>query len=184
MNTKKYQRKKETKKQYGKNCNSLIVGKYNYQRKYCSSRCAYELNREKLIERAKKRYQEKIVPTKIYFKPYLIPCKSCNLPFEKRCVQQVYCSKECQEKDYTFKGLLKIRFEIFKRDNFQCQYCGRTPKKDRCKLIIEHIIPRAKGGDNSTNNLTTSCVECNLGKSDVLLEERKLKKEDKLNVKP
>jgi len=49
-------------------------------------------------------------------------------------------------------------------------------KKDNCKLHIDHIIPRSKGGTDEPFNLITSCVECNLGKTDILLEKRQLNK--------
>ena len=56
----------------------------------------------------------------------------------------------------------KTRFEVFKRDNFCCQYCGNTPPK--VILEVDHIIPACCGGNNSIDNLTTSCFECNRGK--------------------
>lgn len=56
----------------------------------------------------------------------------------------------------------KLRFEIFKRDNFTCQYCGRqTPD---VILEVDHISPKAKGGDDDIQNLITSCFDCNHGK--------------------
>lgn len=61
----------------------------------------------------------------------------------------------------------KLRFEIFKRDEFICQYCGR--KTPRVVLELDHIIPRSKGGTDDEDNLTTSCWECNRGKGAELL---------------
>lgn len=58
----------------------------------------------------------------------------------------------------------RVRFEIFKRDNFKCQYCGRMPPQ--VILHIDHVVSVANGGDNSNTNLITSCQDCNLGKSD------------------
>lgn len=58
----------------------------------------------------------------------------------------------------------KIRFEIFKRDSFTCQYCGQ--KAPDVILHIDHIIPVAEGGDNHITNLLTACFSCNSGKSD------------------
>ena len=55
-----------------------------------------------------------------------------------------------------------LRFEIFKRDGFKCQYCGSTPPK--AVLHVDHIIPVAKGGGNTDGNLTTACSVCNGGK--------------------
>ena len=63
----------------------------------------------------------------------------------------------------------KVRFEVFKRDDFTCQYCGR--KTPEVVLEIDHIVPVSAGGDNDPLNLTTSCWECNRGKGAELLDE-------------
>lgn len=63
----------------------------------------------------------------------------------------------------------RTRFEIFKRDNFTCQYCGSRPPD--VVLEVDHIHPRSKGGDNDTINLITACADCNRGKSDRVLRE-------------
>lgn len=62
-----------------------------------------------------------------------------------------------------------VRFEVFKRDNFTCQYCGK--KAPDVILHVDHINPVSKGGDNEIINLLTSCEPCNLGKSDRLLSD-------------
>ena len=56
----------------------------------------------------------------------------------------------------------KTRFEVFKRDKFTCQYCGRTAPD--VVLEVDHINPVASGGTNDMMNLVTSCWECNHGK--------------------
>ena len=56
----------------------------------------------------------------------------------------------------------KIRFEVFKRDSFTCQYCGN--KAPQVILEVDHIEPVSKGGTNEILNLITSCFECNRGK--------------------
>lgn len=63
----------------------------------------------------------------------------------------------------------RTRFEVFKRDRFTCVYCGRTPPT--VLLEVDHIVPRAAGGTDEITNLTTSCQDCNRGKSSNLLEE-------------
>lgn len=64
---------------------------------------------------------------------------------------------------------VRTRFEIFKRDNFTCRYCGK--KSPEVILQLDHIIPVAGGGTNDDMNLVTSCFECNSGKSDKPLSE-------------
>ena len=63
----------------------------------------------------------------------------------------------------------KTRFEVFKRDHFTCQYCGRMAPD--VILEVDHIKPVAKGGDNKILNLITSCRDCNRGKSDKRLSD-------------
>ena len=65
---------------------------------------------------------------------------------------------------------LRRRFEVFKRDNFTCQYCGRNARKHKVVLVVDHIHPKKKGGEDSNSNFITSCSECNLGKCDNLLK--------------
>jgi len=62
-----------------------------------------------------------------------------------------------------------VRFEVFKRDSFTCQYCGR--KAPDVILQVDHITPVASGGENDILNLATSCLECNSGKSDKKLSD-------------
>lgn len=57
-----------------------------------------------------------------------------------------------------------VRFEVFKRDAFTCQYCGH--KSPDVVLEVDHITPVSDGGDNDFLNLVTACRACNSGKSD------------------
>ena len=80
----------------------------------------------------------------------------------------------------------KIRFEVFKRDNHKCQYCGATPRDEGVVLEVDHIVPVYEGGDNSFENLITSCKQCNIGKGKrkitdknyISLKEKELKETD------
>lgn len=60
-----------------------------------------------------------------------------------------------------------VRFDVFKRDNFTCAYCGRRPPT--VTLEVDHIIPLAEGGTHDPENLATSCWDCNRGKGAVPL---------------
>ena len=63
---------------------------------------------------------------------------------------------------------VRTRFEIFKRDEFQCRYCGR--RSPEVVLQVDHIVPVCEGGTDDRMNLVTSCWECNSGKAGVPLE--------------
>lgn len=56
------------------------------------------------------------------------------------------------------------RFNVFLRDKFTCQYCsGRFRSQD---LTFEHVIPRARGGQTTWENIVSACVPCNTTKGD------------------
>jgi len=74
----------------------------------------------------------------------------------------------------------KIRFEVFKRDSFQCGYCGKTPPG--VVLEVDHIHPKSKGGENDMDNLITACFDCNRGKSNGLLNDIPSSLTDNLQV--
>lgn len=57
----------------------------------------------------------------------------------------------------------RLRFEILRRDEFRCTYCGATPRE--AELEVDHVIPEALGGQTTVENLTTACAECNSGKT-------------------
>ena len=55
-----------------------------------------------------------------------------------------------------------VRFEVFRRDSFTCQYCGgRAPT---VILHVDHVVPVVAGGTNDLANLLTACSVCNEGK--------------------
>lgn len=71
----------------------------------------------------------------------------------------------------------KIRFEVFKRDSFTCQYCGGSAPD--IVLEVDHIDPVSKGGTNDITNLITSCKPCNSGKSNRELSDNSVAKKKK-----
>ncbi|NBO36560.1 HNH endonuclease, partial [bacterium] len=64
------------------------------------------------------------------------------------------------------------RKNVFKRDNYVCQYCGI----DLCDktATIDHILPKSKGGGSTWVNMVTSCKDCNLAKGNKTLKEAKM----------
>jgi len=67
-----------------------------------------------------------------------------------------------------FQKVPLTRENVFKRDNYECVYCGDDNKKS---LTLDHVIPQSKGGPNTWDNLVTACKRCNGEKSDLTLEE-------------
>ena len=60
--------------------------------------------------------------------------------------------------------------EIFRRDNYTCQYCGNhTPRP-----TIDHVFPRRLGGGYVWDNLVTACAPCNHRKGGRTLEQAQM----------
>lgn len=55
------------------------------------------------------------------------------------------------------------RKAIFARDKGECQYCGGHAEN------LDHVIPRAKGGTHTWDNLVAACKRCNSKKADKML---------------
>lgn len=56
-----------------------------------------------------------------------------------------------------YKKIILTRKNILRRDGHKCAYCGRGD----LTLTIDHIIPRARGGEDSWDNLVAACLHCN-----------------------
>lgn len=61
----------------------------------------------------------------------------------------------------------RLRFEVFKRDSFTCQYCGAKPPDT--VLEVDHVHPRSLGGLDLLTNLKTAWWNCNRGKAHIPL---------------
>ncbi len=57
----------------------------------------------------------------------------------------------------------RLRFEILRRDNHACRYCGGVAPD--VKLTVDHVLPIALGGTDDASNLVAACADCNAGKS-------------------
>ncbi|WP_326768604.1 HNH endonuclease [Streptomyces sp. NBC_01591] len=62
----------------------------------------------------------------------------------------------------------RLRYEILRRDNHTCRYCGATAPD--APLCVDHVTPVALGGTDTPNNLVTSCEPCNSGKSSATVD--------------
>jgi len=53
------------------------------------------------------------------------------------------------------------RLEIFNRDHYTCQYCGKEARQ----LTLDHVIPRYRSGEHNWENVVSACVPCNRRKA-------------------
>ena len=89
-------------------------------------------------------------------------CPACKKEFVRQGINHKHCS-ECGA------PYERNRFIIFKRDKFQCAYCGNKSYAG-AELHVDHVHPKNDGGENKAYNLITSCKECNLSKNYAVLE--------------
>ena len=80
---------------------------------------------------------------------------STAMPFPSIVRLSVYVS-------VPYKKIVLSRKNILRRDNHRCQYCGKTDES----LTVDHVVPKARGGTDSWENLVCACVSCNNKKGD------------------
>lgn len=141
------------------------------------------LNRKELAR--EEREMARILEEALKPSRYCAYCHEVEITSEN-IVHTVYCSLECYKEAAVARrskireygkayrathqpAYLKIRFAVLERDGFRCVYCGLTPQDD-VVLQIDHVYPKAKGGENTMENFATACNYCNLGKGDVLIK--------------
>jgi len=59
------------------------------------------------------------------------------------------------------------RKEVFRRDDYTCQYCGRRTRS----LTMDHVVPRHRNGKYEWNNLVSACAACNRRKGGKTLDQ-------------
>lgn len=114
-------------------------------------------------------------------------CRMCNSDFYPLNKSQKFCSDFCRIKyldddEVSFKSALKniernfpkkLKFAILARDKFRCVYCGIDASGG--PLEIDHVFPARFKGQNSSQNIVTSCQSCNDIKHDQVLRPDILK---------
>ncbi len=75
-----------------------------------------------------------------------------------------------------YKNIILTRKNILKRDGHKCVYCGRSD----LPFTIDHVLPKARGGKDTWENLVTACLRCNNKKGNRTPEEAGMK----LRIKP
>ena len=65
------------------------------------------------------------------------------------------------------------RVNIYARDKYRCQYCGKkAPMKE---LTYDHVLPRSRGGKTTWTNIVTCCYECNRTKANRTPREARMR---------
>jgi len=72
------------------------------------------------------------------------------------------------------------RQNVYRRDNYTCQYCGATRKEireraengEKIVLSLDHLVPKSRGGKlKSFSNVVAACSVCNTAKDNMDVEE-------------
>lgn len=169
-----------------KSSNGYFVNKYTKaawkNAKFCSQKCyqIYWLN--VILEKIKKKDSR-----------IKIKCKVCKKEFlDWKTNNRKYCSRKCKgkylaiaflgEKSVRWQGgitpiinkrcnsawWIKLRREIYARDNYTCQICGvkceGKPKDIMRKIQCDHILKERLGGSHEMTNLQTLCLGCHIQK--------------------
>lgn len=64
----------------------------------------------------------------------------------------------------------RLRAMVLMKDGAKCKLCGATPQ-DGARLHVDHIIPWSKGGETVYENLQILCETCNIGKSNIEIND-------------
>lgn len=75
----------------------------------------------------------------------------------------------CRPRVRRLTGPRFSRQNIYLRDGFRCQYCHWTGPSTH--LTLDHLLPTAKGGKTSWDNIVTACKTCNMKKGAKTIEE-------------
>jgi len=67
-------------------------------------------------------------------------------------------------------GIKFSRVNVYTRDGFRCQYCGKGPLPARA-LSYDHVVPRSSGGKTAWENIVTACKTCNSLKDSMSCDE-------------
>jgi 5-methylcytosine-specific restriction endonuclease McrA len=108
-------------------------------------------------------FLQKVEVLKVYDREVKSIAHSVKLPAVIRLLRFVRNGK---------RGVKFSRRNVFIRDDYTCQYCGK--KFEAKHLTCDHLIPRSRGGLTEWTNIVTSCIRCNLRKGDKLAEEREM----------
>lgn len=111
-------------------------------------------------------FQEKVEVLEEYEREIRSVYLSLRIPSVLRLLRYVKVKRHHNQVKFT-------RTNIYSRDEYSCQYCGH--KFPASHLTYDHVVPVARGGNKSWENIVTSCVRCNRKKGNRTPEEAGLK---------
>ncbi len=181
-----------------KNCEKAFQEPKNHHRICCSKRCAGQYAMRELSEKAAREREERrqkreyleILKRELKelkriqkeLERYK-PCRECGKVF-RATGGRTYCSEECRKvsqnraHDRRIQRNGKADYSInlkrlYKRDRGFCQLCGKHLEfiedvQSGDYPSIDHIIPLAKGGLHSWDNVQLACRRCNWEKQDII----------------
>jgi hypothetical protein len=89
-----------------------------------------------------------------------------NIPEEIEMCQPLIAQAEPEQllpvderRELDYYNVAENRLRVFERDSYKCHYCEK--QLTRFTATLDHIQPVSEGGDNSFDNLVTSCLHCN-----------------------
>lgn len=159
-----YQCRLENNKKYVEcpQCHQVFVTRKSSKRKFCSQTCS-------------NRFNQPMVGKSVF------KCQWCGKDFEEWTYRHpTFCSNQCRS-EYACRIRAKQLYKggpisrglnwkrqsrlARKRDNYTCQICGKSKKRDGVMIGVHHIKPyREFDGDyekaNDLNNLITLCYSC------------------------
>lgn len=117
-------------------------------------------------------------------------CPRCGTVFHSTRPRDVYCSKECSDREWSGDPRRRARKygveyetgitlgKLVARDGLTCYICGKTCDwNDRRWGNLgpdyptrDHVVPLAKGGTHTWDNVKVACARCNSDKRDIILE--------------
>jgi 5-methylcytosine-specific restriction endonuclease McrA len=62
----------------------------------------------------------------------------------------------------------ELRNEVWKKTDGKCWYCGTQTipfGSDHNSFVVDHVLPRKRGGKDELRNLVPACFSCNAHKS-------------------
>lgn len=95
--------------------------------------------------------------------------RPCHSPVTEKCPEPAPTDPgrptpaDTERGDASMAVSKRTRYEVLKRDNHTCRYCGGAAPD--VVLTVDHVVPTALGGSDAPDNLVAACRDCNYGKA-------------------